>query len=275
VAIDSHTAQAVVTDDAVPDLVIGSKAGSPPVVRVIDGTTNQEVLVLNAYETTFTGGVFVALADFNGDGIADIVTSPDQGGSARVRVLDGKSGEVLADFFAIEDESFRGGARVSAADVNGDGTPDLIVGAGSGGGPRVAVYDGRSLRPDAVPVKLFADFFAFGGELRDGVFVSAADLDGDGKADLLFGAGKGGAPRVIAYSAADLLAGVEPRTLVNFFAGDRSTRGGVWVGTRDVNGDGVLDLLVGPDSGSGSTILTYEFSAGSDPIRVGEEPNAG
>ena len=51
-----------------------------------------------------------------------------------------------------EDANFRGGARAAVGDVNGDGTPDLLVAAGFGGGPRVAIYNGKTvLQPVAGP----------------------------------------------------------------------------------------------------------------------------
>ena len=88
-----------------------------------------------------------------GDGRAEVVVTPDQGGGPVVavydaaRLLDGVKPErsQLARFFGIDDPAFRGGARATVGDVNGDGTPDLVVSAGFGGGPRIAVFNGQDV----------------------------------------------------------------------------------------------------------------------------------
>src|SRR5204863_4922946 len=97
--------------------------------------------------------VYVAAGDVTGDGVADLVITPDEGGGPRVRVFSGNGFGLLADFFGIDDPNFRGGARAAVGDVNGDGAGDLVVAAGFQGGPRVAGFDGRSLATG--PVKLF------------------------------------------------------------------------------------------------------------------------
>ena len=74
--------------------------------------------------------------------------------------------------------------------MNADGTVDLIVVAGFGGGPRVSIWDGFALAQGG-RVRVVSDFFAFEETLRDGVFVSAGDLNADKKAELLFGGGPG------------------------------------------------------------------------------------
>ena len=76
--------------------------------------------------------------------------------------------------------------------------------AGFGGGPRVAIFDGASVAAGA-PRKLVDDFFAFEPSLRNGVYVAVGDLNGDGRGDLVFGAGPGGGPRVLAVSGAAAL----------------------------------------------------------------------
>jgi len=254
-----RTAAADFTGDGVADLVVGTGPGGPTRVRVLDGKSQAELFAFDPFEAGFTGGVFVAAGDLTGDGVADLVVTPDEGGGPRVRVFSGKGFGQVADFFGIDDPAFRGGARAAVADLSGDGVGDLLVSAGFGGGPRVAAFDGKSLG-SAAPVKLVQDFFAFELTLRNGVFVAGGDLDGDGKAELIAGGGPGGGPRVTAFSGQALLAG-QQAPVANFFAGDPANRGGVRVAVKDLDGDGRADLVTGSGPGGGSRVTAYAGKA--------------
>src|SRR5262245_13876084 len=124
-----------------PILAVGADAGNQPYVRVIDLATGQTKFSFFAYEKTFLGGVRVATADINADGVMDIVTAPGIGGGPLIKVWDGVTGSMLSAFLAY-DTSFRGGVYVAAGDVNGDGHADIVTGASEGGGPHVRVFNG-------------------------------------------------------------------------------------------------------------------------------------
>jgi hypothetical protein len=187
--------------------------------------------------------VFVAAGDITGDGVADIITGAGAGGGPHVKVFDGATGKVVASFLAYA-PGFRGGVSVAAGDVNGDGVVDVITGAGAGGGPQVIVFDGAALRVGRATPLL--SFLAYAPGFRGGVWVAAGDVNADGRADIITGAGAGGGPHVEVFSGRD------GSLLQSFLAFDPSFTGGVRVGAIDANGDGLADIAcgAGPDGGS-------------------------
>jgi hypothetical protein len=251
-----RVATADFTGDGVKDVVVGTGPGRPTQVVVFDGQTQAVLFATQPFEPSFTGGVYVAAGDLTGDGRAELIVTPDQGGGPRVQVYNGNGFGLLADFFGIQDPNFRGGARPAVGDLTGNGLGDLIVAAGVGGGPRVAGYRGESLRPNREPVKVFADFFAFEASLRNGVFIAAGDITGDGRADVVVGGGPGGGPRVTVFGGRALTEG-RLTPLTNFFAGDGNSRGGVRVAVADLTGNGRAELITGSGEGSGSRLTAY------------------
>lgn len=260
-----RVAQGDVNLDGVDDLIFGTGPGMATQVRIVDGATGATLGNFMPFEVSFTGGVYVAAGDFTGDGRVDIVVTPDQGGGPRVKIYSGSDFSVIADFFGIDDPSFRGGARPAVGDINGDGKPDLVIAAGFGGGPRVAIFDGTTLF-GGDPVKLIPDFFAFEPSLRDGLYPAVGDVNGDGFGDLIFGGGPQGGPRVLILSGDALLTAgsyepvpptPEDAVLASFFAGDPNSRGGIRVAAANLDGDNFADVVTGAGPGSGTTVRTY------------------
>lgn len=90
--------------DGYPDLLVGPGPGGALHIKVLDGKTGYEVAgplgSFYGYEPWFNGGVNVAAADVDGDGVADAILAAGIGGGPRVRVLSGADGHVIANFYA-------------------------------------------------------------------------------------------------------------------------------------------------------------------------------
>ena len=235
-----------INGDGYADIVAGAEAGSTPEIKVFSGKDGSVIRDFLAFDGSFTGGVFVAVGDVTGDGRADIVVGVGNGGGPEIKVYDGPSGQVVRDFFAYGGE-FRGGVNVGVADIDGDGFADILTGTGVGGGPRVTVFSGK----DGSVLK---DFFAYDPTFRGGVNVAAADIDGDGRTDILTGTGPGGGPRIIAFSGAD------GSVIRNFFAYESNFRGGVNVGAADIDGDGKSEIVAGNGLMGGPVVKVFGAS---------------
>ena len=189
----------------------------------------------------FTGGVTVASADVNKDGIADIIVGAGPGGGPHVRIYDGIDGSELSSFYAYN-PGFTGGVFVAGGDTNQDGYADIIVGAG--GGPHVRVMDGKS----GVQIKAF---FAYAQSFSGCIRVSA----GDGISDIILGAGFGGGPHVRVLSGSDL------KKLRSFFTYAPNFEGGVFVSAGDLNGDFISDIITGAGIGGGPHVRAWDGSS--------------
>ena len=259
----------------------GTDAGGGPLVTVTfsDGTYT----TFFAYASTFTGGVRVAAADVNGDGILDIVTGAGPGGGPQVNVFSFNStGEVVLrqSFFAFDDPSFTGGVYVAAGDTNNDHFDDVVIGAGAGGGPRVQVYAGSAT--GVVTSAPLNDFFAYASSFTGGVVVAAGDRTGDsfGNQEVITGPASNGGFNVKSFDVNGK--GNNPTLVDNFFAfNDTTSIGGLSLASSPFSGGAVQDILIGStntqfgvvvdQTGDSApvTITTNPFPGFTGAIRVG------
>jgi hypothetical protein len=236
-----NTATADVTGDGVDDIVVGAGQGGAPRVRVFDGKTGLVVRDFVAFAAGFTGGVWVATGDMNNDGRADIVVGAGEGGGSHIKIYDGTTSTIQRELFAF-DPNIGGGARVAVDDFNKDGQLDILAATGKNVQARVAVIDGKTL-------STLTTYFPY-ANFTGGVFVAAGDVNGDGVADIITGAGEGGGPRV-------RVSNLNGSTIFDGFVAQTTFSGGIRVAAKDVNGDGKADIITGQGIGGTSKIQIF------------------
>jgi cyclophilin family peptidyl-prolyl cis-trans isomerase len=208
-----------------------------------------ELLETRLAPAVLTGGVSLAAGNVIGDGLTDVVTGAGPGFGPDVEVFNGADGALFNSFFAY-DAGFRGGVSVAIGDVDGDGVPDIITGAGPGGGPNVRVFR-------ATDGALLDSFMAYDPRFTGGVNVAVGDVFGDGHLDIITGAGPGGGPNVKVFRASD-------NTLLNsFMAYDPGFSGGVTVAAADLEGTGKTDIVTGPGPGGGPNVRVFRGDDGT------------
>lgn len=151
-----------INNDGKADIITGMASGGVGQVKVFDGG-NQSLLRSFLPYVSYTGGIFVAGGDVNGDGIDDIITSTDILG--HIKVFDGVTNDLIRSFLPFPQSN--NGVRVAAADINGDGFDDIVAGEGPGGGT-LTVFSGLDL-------SVLYSFLPY-GETSDGIFVAATNF---------------------------------------------------------------------------------------------------
>ena len=258
------------------------------------------------------GSAASGVGDINGDGLDDLLVGAPGGSAAYVVFGRAGGGAVNLDDIAAGIGGFKivgeadgdwAGASVSAAgDVNGDGFPDLLIGAsqsqndagGENAGAAYVVFGKAAgfstvdLGEVTAGVGGFKIISEAKGEWWLGHSVSGAgDVNGDGFADLLIGdpsddAGgeNAGAAYVVFGKAGDfatvdlkeVATGAGGFKIIGEAADDRAGRSISGVG--DVNGDGFADLLIGAehnDAGgddAGAAYLVFGRAAADGAVNL-------
>ena len=225
--------------DGVADLVSVPGPGAAPHLVVYSGKDMKVLVSQYVFHQRFLGGVNVTTGDVNADGISDIILAADKGATPHVVVLAGNTFQVMASFYAF-DKGFKGGLRVATADVNGDGALDILTTTASGAISHVVAFENLGQN-------VLGSFYAFNQEVRNGVQIASADLNGDNIAEILLGTTGGTTEQVGVYKG-------NPKA-IDYFMAYPGWKGEVRVGSVKVGG---LSLIsTGPGPGAGPDIRTF------------------
>ncbi len=183
-----------------------------------------------------------------------VVVAGTDGKPTEVRVLDGKDDRLLAT--VVPFPGYSGAVSVSMGDVDGDGILDLVVGAGKGHAPEIAVFSGH----DNVFKKELARFQPFAPENQGGVSVTVAQIDGTPADNIIVGSGPGAPSEVRVFSTKLAALGTAPALFSNFkpYADDTT---GVSVASGFVDfATGRNSIVTASGPGSVSMVKVFVFS---------------
>jgi len=274
---------------------VGADSGGGPLVTITFNNTDTlgngpQYLSFFAYSSSFTGGVRVALGDVNGDGNRDIITAAGPSGSPHIKVftlINDSTGnwsvnpQPIAQFYAFNLPTFKGGVYIAAADTNNDGFDDIICGAGATGGPRVTVYAGTSSGVNTTsPLN---NFFAYAPKFNGGVVVTAGQRNSNAGDEVIVAPASNAGYNIRSFDVNGL--GSSPRLVDDFFAfNDFKSRGGLSIAAGNLDqGAGITDLVVGTTNNQFGVILNNEptgipvtnvFNKFSGAIRAGVARNS-
>jgi len=267
-----------VNGDGLAEIAICPGSGSAAVVKTYSayGVDKGE---LAAYADNFRGGCYVSAGDVNGDGQAEIVTAAGYGGGPHLRIFeigreiggffafaltarqgarvqaadlgsDGKA-EIIAysnlnapaeyKIFGNDGHLIAGyklkdfnsnGLSLAIGDFNGDGVKELAIAGGYGNQPIIRVYgQGNQLLKTISYGR--ADYLG-------GLNLAAADVNGDGRSEIIVTESFEGGGAVSAYD-------FNGDKILSFDAYAGGFHAGVKAAAGDVDGDGQIELVLIPE----------------------------
>ncbi len=254
-----------VNGDGKLDIVSPNVPSGNIAVLLGNGNGTFKAPVISGTQTLTQGFLFTAVADFNGDGKLDVVTTNNLGNFIQVWLGNGDGSFKAPTNYTVGSQP----TSIAAGDFNGDGKPDLAITGGDGLNPAISVLIGKGDGTFQTPV----NYVPTGNPV---ISLAIADFNGDGQLDF-----------VVASQLVSLPAGVWTvlgngdgtfQTAVDYKAGTGPQSAAV----GDFNGDGVPDLavasngsntvsiLLGKGDGTFRPAVNYPAGQGASSVAVGD-----
>lgn len=168
------------------DVALGDLDGNEKKEIIIAGRSKVQIFdhlgtsILNfpVFSKNFRGQLRVASGDIDGDGKDEIVVSVGQGGRSHVRIFD-RIGKLKPFQFFPFSKDFRGGVDIALGDTDGDGRNEIAMcQLRNGSWCKIYRYDNKKT--------ILSEWQAYENYFG-GVHVDMADINRDGKTEILVG----------------------------------------------------------------------------------------
>ncbi len=193
-----------INGDLRDELIVAADAGAGPHVVIFSDVNLNGFVSDNLVDSFFAyggfgGGVRVATADIDLNGVEELITGAGPGAGPHVLIFSNAQGRfdlrvsddpILDSFFAF-DPGFRGGVFVAAGNVGGDARAEVIVSAGSLAGPHVKIFTDANFNRRVSDDALIDSFFAGDPRFTGGIRVAVSNLNGNLLQELVLATGPG------------------------------------------------------------------------------------
>ena len=193
-----------------------------------------------AYEKSFRGGVSFVAEDLDTDGVKEIIAAPGPDREPEIRIFNNK-GKLLGKFMAYA-KNFQGGVNVAAGDLDDDGIKEIITSPQSGA-PQVRIFGFKGGKW----IQIIKSLYAYSKNQNYSTNITVADIDGDGKDEIVAALGIGAIPALKVFG----LRNNEIKLITpQIYAYNKNVRGGVNLSAGDIDGDGKDEIIVSPSTGN-------------------------